>query len=189
MPRNLVSTIASATLFLLFCMQSGNAQTRPFFIQGGGTAAFLPSIPGEIATHVSTGNATVLGGHAGAGAIELIDSTGPNTATFQSAEPYKFSTKHLTLAFDYGRTDKGVPAGVVTLYPAGPSHPEKVVAVFDAIFTLSSATALTKAGENKAQKVGDARFRMIATSAPFVFGAKDPVAYTWVGQGTLTFTK
>lgn len=188
MPRIFLSTIAFASLLALLCVQSARAQTRPFFIAGSGIAEFVPSAPGEVASHVSTGNATYLGGHSGAGAIELIDFTGSNTAIFQSARPYKFSTKHMTLAFDYGRTDKGVPAGAVTLYPAGPSHPGKVVAIFDAIFTLSSATSLTKAGDKKAEKVGDARFRMIATSAPFVFGAKDPVAYAWVGHGTMTFT-
>jgi hypothetical protein len=193
MPRHLFATLASASCLALFCFQSAEAQTRPFFIKGGGTAAFIPFDPDSdedgTATHVSTGNATYLGGHSGEGAIELLAFTSANTATFQSAKPFEFSSKHLRLAFDYGRADKGVPAGVVTLYPAGPSHPGKVVAIFDAIFTLSSATPLTKAGIKKAEKVGDARFRMIATTEPFVFGVKVPVAYTWAGEGTLTFAK
>ena len=51
------------------------AQVKPFKIQGGGTADYIPTLLTQKPSHVSTGQATELGNHTGKGSLKLTGGT------------------------------------------------------------------------------------------------------------------
>jgi hypothetical protein len=170
-----------ATLMLLSAR--ADAQVVPFKITGGGIVEFIPSTLNTPASHFATGTATELGKYYGEGEVVLDAFLSPSTAAFSSAVPFVFTAANGDqLAFHYGRTDFGAPKpGFVELLPAGDGL---VIAVWFAEFDPVYADCTGRF----ADLVGGSFF-MIAVTEPFVFGAMDPVAYTWSGQGSLEFRK
>lgn len=159
------------------------AQVKPFKIKGAGIANYLP-LPGDNPqAHFATGNASFLGNYFGQGMLQTDMFTSPNTAAFSSAVPFVFTAANGDdLAFNYGRVDAGAAVpGKVTLFPA---EGGLVVAVFVAEFNpaLELCTGRFK-------KVVGGSFMMTAISEPFLFGGKDPVGYSWEGEGSLEFRK
>ena len=168
--------------------QRADAQVKPFKISGGGTADYIPTQPGQVPNHISTGQATELGNHTGAGSLMLIGQTELGLPLFKSATPYVFTAANGDkLAFTYGDTTNGA-AGPGIVYPAlvgGTPEQPIVVATFDAEFNpyLPLCTG-------RFEKVVAGRVRMIAVTAPFKLGdTVDRVAYTWQGEGWLEFKK
>jgi hypothetical protein len=179
------SVVASVVVLAVgFPLASAPAKAqvvKPFKVTGGGTAEFIPIVPLVPAGHDATGQATELGRYSGAGAFQILAFTGPATANFDSAVPFVFTAANGdNLAFTYGDTSNGAAApGQVTLYPAAGGL---VVAVFVAEFNPVPALCT-----GRFTKVIGGSFIMVAVTDPFVFGATDPVGYTWSGQGALTF--
>lgn len=164
-----------AALLVLPCPTATAQTTVPFGVSGMGVVEFVP-LPGGTATHFANGTASYLGQYRGRGAVQTLTlNPATGTGTFQSAVPFVFEGQNGTLSFHYGRTDQGAPVGVVKLIPA---ERGKVIAVWDAEFTLVNASGINVTG---------GRFRMVATSAPFVPGGTVPVRYSWSGAGTITF--
>ena len=77
------------------------------------------SEPGRAAPHVSTGQATELGNHTGAGFFNILVFTSPLTAEFSSAPTYVFTAANGDkLAVTYGDVNNGAASpGEVTLTP------------------------------------------------------------------------
>ncbi|MGF1582539.1 MAG: hypothetical protein ACFCD0_24710 [Gemmataceae bacterium] len=185
--RTVFVAVATFVVSLVAACPSAQAQRVPFAINGGGAIEFVP-LPGvttsTVATHITTGLATYLGAHVSRGKVEVL-AADPTTGvgTFQSVVPTIFASQRGLLAFDYGRLPgREAPApGVVRLVPV--QGGTKVVAVWDAQFTLSNAVR-SRIGH---RRVTRGSFRMIATTEPFVLGSQTPVRFSWRGTGTITF--
>jgi hypothetical protein len=178
----LVAFVAVLTL----ASQVAEAQVKPFKITGSGVApSGLSLIPGVPAPHVSTGQATELGNHTGAGFFTILDFTGPLTAEFSSAPTYVFTAANGDkLAFTYGDVNNGAASpGEVTLIPNSDGS-------FSALF-VAEFNPVPSQSTGRFAKVTGGSFVMIAQSSPFfLFGtASTPFSYTWEGEGTLTFQK
>ena len=174
------SLIAIAAVIAL--APRAEAQVKPFKITGGGIAAQgIPLVPGTPAPHWAVGQATELGNYYGEGQFQLLAFTGPTTATFSSASDFVFVAANKDkLAFTYGDTTNGaLQPGQVELFYVGGG---KFVAVFVAEFN----PVIAKCTGRFAKVIGGS-FIMVATTEPFVLGATDPVAYTWVGDGSIEF--
>ena len=179
--------LCTVALALSGLENSARAELLPLKISGGGVAEFIPFStvpPNNTAVHSIVGHATHLGNHTGQGKVLLEAFTSPATAAFSSAEPVVLTGANGDdLAFHYGRVDLEAAApGEVTLFPAAEAG--KVIAVFVAEFN-----PLLELCTGRFKQVTGGSFIMIATTGPFVFGAKDPVAYTWEGEGALDWKK
>jgi len=178
--------ITASLLVLALGQCQAQAQVKPFKITGGG---FVPGglslIPGVPAFHDATGQATELGAHSGEGWFTLLGFTGPLTAEFSSAPDFVFTAANGDkLAFTYGDVGNGAKQpGEVTLYPVGDGS---FIAVFIAEFNPVPA-----ASTGRFAKVTGGSFTMVATSEPFFLLATEttPFAYSWQGDGSLTFRK
>ena len=116
--------IRNALVVVTFALALGqgraDAQVKPFKITGSGVAPYgLSLIPGVPAPHVSTGHATELGNHTGAGFFTILDFTSQLTAEFSSAPTYVFTAANGDkLAVTYGDVNNGAASpGEVTLTP------------------------------------------------------------------------
>ncbi len=179
------SIVAKAALLAVLALPiaRAEAQVKPFKVTGGGIADYLPVVPGEPSHHFAVGQATELGRYFGEGSFALIQFTSQTTADFSSVEPFVFTAANGDqLAFTYGDVDNGADEpGRVTLTP----QPDgRFVAVFVAEFN-----PIPEESTGRFAKVVDGSFIMVATTEPFVLGAKDPVAYTWEGKGWLEYAK
>jgi hypothetical protein len=179
-------TVVSPLILLLAVLVLAGSQAqaqvvKPFKVEGSGTVDYIPVVPGVPVFHDATGEATELGRYYGAGKVQLLGFTGPTTADFDSAVPFVFiAANGDILAFTYGDTTNGAAEpGQVTLYPL-PGGPFFTVwvAEFNPVPALCTG---------RFAKVIGGSFTMVAVTDPFVLGARDPVGYSWFGDGTLTF--
>jgi hypothetical protein len=169
-------------------LSQASAQVKPFKISGGGVAPLgLSLIPGVPAPHVSTGQATELGNHTGAGFFTIIDFTGPLTATFSSAPTYTFTAANGDkLVVTYGDVNNGADSpGELTLT----AHNDgSLSAVFVAEFNYVPSQSTGRFAQ-----VTGGSFIMIAKSSPFFLDfvnfTSTPFDYSWEGQGTIQFAK
>jgi hypothetical protein len=183
--RVAVRLAALAAVLTLAC-QTASAQVKPFKVTGGGYAPDgISLILGTAAPHSAVGEATELGKYSGEGFFQLLDFTGPLTAEFSSAPNFVFTAANGDkLAFTYGDTDNGAAQpGQVTLIPQADGS---FVGVFVAEFNPDLANCT-----GRFKKVIGGSFTMIAQSEPFFILGPDttPFAYTWQGEGKLTFGK
>jgi hypothetical protein len=180
MSRTLLGNALVVVTFALALGQGqADAQVKPFKITGSGIAPCgLSLIPGVAAPHFSTGVATELGNHTGAGFFQILDYTSPLTAQFSSAPYYVFTAANGDkLACTYGVSSPGV----VTLTPnSDGSFSAMFVAEFNPVPSLCTG---------RFAKVTGGGFLMIAQSSPFflIGSASTPFFYTWEGAGTIEF--
>jgi hypothetical protein len=133
------------------------------------------------APHDATGKATHLGKYTAEGMFQLESfDAAPAvagallTGTFSSAQSVKFvAANGDTLAFSY--------AGTFAVFPA---EGGKVYAVFVATFT-----PVPQESTGRFTKYDGGSFVMTATTQPFTLGPTDSTGYSWVGIGTIAFTK
>lgn len=188
MSRHLLKNAVVVVTFALALGQGqADAQVKPFKITGSG---FVPDglslIPGVATPHVSTGQATELGNHTGAGFFTILDFTSPLTAEFSSAPTYVFTAANGDkLAVTYGDVENGAQSpGEVTLTPNDDGS-------FSAVF-VAEFNPVPSQCTGRFAKVTGGGWVMIAKSSPFFFiseTATTPFFYTWEGEGTLTFQK
>jgi hypothetical protein len=187
--------IALVAVSVLACPPA-HAQVKPFKITGSGVGPNGLPLPGQPARfHWAVGEATHLGQYYGEGYVQTFtaapqpDPPPRITGTFGSGngKPFVFTGANGDqLVCYYGRQDKGA------------SH--------DGTFTLAILDVLVN-GDLVVEALWIAEFVpvsdqstgkfagvtgswvMYAQSEPFVLGSNEPVAYSWEGQGTLTFKK
>jgi hypothetical protein len=184
------SLLRSALVVVTFALALGqgqaDAQVKPFKITGSGVApnglSLIPGVPGP---HSSTGQATELGNHTGAGFFTLLDYTSPLTAEFSSAPTYVFTAANGDkLVVTYGDVDNGAASpGEVTLTPHSDGS-------FSAVF-VAEFNPVPSQCTGRFAKVTGGSWLMIAKSSPFFIDPTmpftSPFTYTWEGVGTLTF--
>jgi len=155
--------------------KNADSQAVPFKVTGSGIGAHgIPTTPNTPAPHDATGTATHLGKYTGEGMFQLLTFTSRTTGTFNSATPFVFvAANGDRLAFNY--------AGTFELIPTGDG---KFIVVFTAEFT-----PVAELSTGRFANVTGGSFIMVATTEPFVLGSTDPVAYSWVGEGTIEFAK
>jgi hypothetical protein len=181
---------------LTFCALSAvlapshaQAQTKPFKLTGGGTAPIgLPVFPGgPDAPHNATGNATHLGKYTGdEGEFRLlsIDLT-TLTGTFEGSFVFVAANGD-RLKCNY-RGNPNIP-GTGTF--SGSLNPDGTVT----LTFVQEFVPVPEESTGKFATITGGSFIMIATSDPITLdispeGYTPPFAYTWVGNGTLTFGK
>ncbi len=186
-----VFPLSALVPILVLACQNAQAQVRPFVVNGGGVADFIPFVefdPGgsnenSQAFHYAVGEASELGTYYGEGKVQLDLFTGPTTAAFSSAEPFVFTAEDGDkLAFTYGDTTNGaVQPGEVVLSDGGGGNS---IATFTAEFN-----PVIEQSTGRFKDVIGGSFIMIAVTEPFQFGIKpvDGVDYTWNGNGTIEF--
>jgi hypothetical protein len=181
-------SLAVCTFALALAPNQAQAQVKPLKITGGGLAPEgIALIPGTPAPHSAVGNATELGKYLGEGFFQILDYTGPLTAEFSSAPEFVFTAANGDeLAMTYGVVGNGAKQpGQVTLTPNADGS---FTAVFVAEFNPVPANST-----GRFAKVTSGSLIMIAISEPFFIPMTSPnttpFAYTWSGEGTLTFSK
>lgn len=147
-----------------------------------GLVDYVPVVPFDAVAHFAIGEATGLGRYFGSGEVQLLGFTGPTTANFDSAVPFVFEAANGDqLAFTYGDTSNhAARPGQVTLYPEDDGL---FVAVWVAEFNPVPGKCT-----GRFAKVTGGSFIMVAETEPFELGDMDPVAYSWSGEGTLTYS-
>jgi hypothetical protein len=160
------------------------SETRvvPFKVTGGGTAPEgILLAPGGTVPHNTTGRATHLGKCSGEGQFTLLSFTSPTTDTFQGTFAFVAANGD-RLAFNFGATTPG-------MFTILPQADGKVVVRFVATFTPDPSQSTGRFAD-----VIGGSFVMVATTAPFdatpnAEGFTAPLAYTWVGEGSLVIRK
>jgi hypothetical protein len=179
-------TLTACIITLALAQARAQAQVKPLKITGGGLApAGIALTPGTPAPHWAVGTATELGKYYGQGFFQILDFTSATTAEFSSAPDFVFTAANGDeLAMTYGVVANGAKQpGQVTLYPVGDGS---FIAVFVAEFN-----PVPSQSTGRFASVTGGSLIMVATSDPFfILGATTtPFAYTWEGEGTLTFGK
>jgi hypothetical protein len=142
--------------------------------------------------HWAIGEATHMGRYYGEGTVQT-DFAAPNvTGTafvgeFGSGSPFTFTGANGDkLVCWYGRTNHGAKKPgtfELTIVGATPGGAPIVTARWVAEFVPQSDACTGKFAGVTGSWI------MIAQSEPFVLGSSDPVAYSWEGEGKLTFAK
>jgi len=193
MSRSHLWTVAVfAALAFSPLVQTTEAQSEAFKIAGSGVGPLGLPLPGQDPRpHSIIGNATHLGLHTGEGTVQT-DSAVPDfangriTGTFGSGSPFVFTAANGdTLACYYGRVDKGARQPgtfVLTIVDITASGGLLVNAQWIAEFVPQPANCTGKFAGVTGSWVMYAK-----TDKPFLLGTDDPVFYSWVGSGQLTF--
>jgi hypothetical protein len=186
--RTLVLSFIVATFALALAQGRAEAQPKPFHIAGGGVGPDGLPLPGEAPRpHWSVGKGTGLGNYSGDGYVETetatFNSDGTITGTFGSAGPYVFTAEDGdVLACYYGQTEYGATTpGTFTLVP----QPELGEGIYIAYFVAQFVPYDPACTGKFAGVTGS--WTMYAMTGPFLLGSSEPLAYAWVGVGTLTF--
>jgi hypothetical protein len=183
-----LAILAVCTLALGFAQNQVQAQVKPLKITGGGLAPegiFLT--PGTAGPHWAVGNGTELGKYYGEGFFQILQYTSELTADFSSAPEFVFTAANGDkLAMTYGVVSNGAAQpGQVTLFPNSDGS-------FSAVFVAEFNPVLSDCTGRFAKVTGGSLI-MIAISEPFFIpiGSPNttPFAYTWSGEGTLTYGK
>ncbi len=182
-------------LLVLACSPAAAQVVKPFKIKGAGVGPNGLPLPLEPARfHWVVGEATHLGRHYGEGYVQTdtadIDLVnGRITGTFGSGddEPFVFTGANgEQLVCYYGRTDHGATeAGTyeLTILDILPTGQLLVQALWIAQFVPVSDECTGKFAGVTGSWV------MYARSEPFLLPSTDKVAYSWEGEGFLTFAK
>ena len=185
----LVTPLVSLLAILVVASGPAQAQVKPFKITGGGTAP--DGIPiftgGPAAPHNATGNATHLGKYTGdEGMFTLLSiDLSTLTGTFEGSFVFVAANGDRLKCNYRGNPDiPGTGTFSGTLDADG-----NVVVTF-----VQEFVPVPEESTGKFATITGGSFIMIATSEPFPLeispdGYTPPFAYTWVGEGTLTFGK
>jgi hypothetical protein len=210
--RSLLTSALCSLAMTVFAVTPSQAQVvKPVKIVGSGIALTGLPLPGQPArVHPSEGHATHLGHYTGTGSVRTdsampvdFDPTtglpGSFIGEFGSGDPYVFTGANGDqLVCFYGRTDKGASTpgtfelrvrgilldddGVPILDPNG-----SPIFIVQAYFTAEFVPQPELCTGKFAGVTG--RWVMYAATDPFILGSSDPTAYTWEGEGKLTFKK
>jgi hypothetical protein len=167
---------------------------KPFKIKGSGVGPEgLPLQDQDPRMHWIVGEATHLGRHYGEGTVQTdsaeLQPDGTITGEFGSGDddPFIFTGANGDrLVTWYGRTDHGASqpgSFTLTILGATPGGALIVEAAWIAEFV-----AVPEESTGKFAGVSGS-WIMYAFSEPFVLGSNDPVAYSWEGEGELTFRR
>jgi hypothetical protein len=194
MIRNVRWFAATAVVaVMMLATGSAQAQVKPFKITGGGIAPLGLPLPGEELgrQHLSVGTATHLGKYTGDGNVAtdsavLNPDTGKIEGEFGSGTPYVFTAANGDkLVCVYGRTTGEHPAaepGTFELTIIEPTAGGLVVtAAFVAEFVVQPESCTGRFEGVTGSWI------MYAFTEPFLLGSSEPIAYTWHGEGELTF--
>src|SRR5437762_1330443 len=184
--------MALAALAFAFAGRSAEAQVEAFKISGSGVGPVGLPLPGQDPRpHSIIGNATHLGLHTGEGSVRT-DSAIPDfansriTGEFGSGSPFVFTAANGDkLVCYYGRVDKGAsePGSFeLTIVDVVAGGGLLVNARWVAEFVPQPADCTGKFAGVTGSWVMYAK-----TDKPFLLGTADPVFYSWVGSGRLTF--
>jgi hypothetical protein len=189
MLRNRIAvSLTVCALALVLAQSQAQAQVKPFKVTGGGTAPDgIPVFPGGLASHNATGTATHLGKYTGnEGMFTLLTfDFSTLTGTFEGSFVFVAANGDRLKCNYHANPD--IP-GTGTFF-ATPTGDGKVIVTF-----IQEFTPVPEESTGKFATVTGGSFIMIATSEAFVpevneEGYTPPFAYTWVGDGTLTFAK
>jgi hypothetical protein len=196
MPRwNWLVPIAAAllTALALTPAPAGAQVVKPFKITGQGVGPSGLPLPGQEArSHWIVGEATHLGRHHGEGTVRTDSAVGDPAAgviagEFGGGSPFVFTGANGDrLVTWYGRVDHGASEPgtfTLTILGATPDGAPIVRALWIAEFVAVPEESTGKLAGVTGSWV------MIARSEPFVLGSDDPVAYSWEGEGRLTFPR
>jgi hypothetical protein len=186
MIRTLRYAILAVCVFAIVAVpRQAEAQTTPFWINGGGYGPKGLPLPGQPPRlHWATGWGTGLGFYMGVGEVQTDTATfhanGDITGEFGSPVAFRFvGSSGDVLACYYGNTDFGAKhPGTFELIPVG-------IGVFIAHFVAEFVPYLPECTGKFAGVSGS--WTMFAWTEPFVLGSTEPVAYRWDGFGRLTF--
>jgi hypothetical protein len=189
-----VVVIPLAALIAAFALTSAAASAqvvKPFKIKGSGIAPMGLPLPGQAPRpHGIVGEATQLGRHTGEGTVEtdtvaFDPTTGKFVGQFGSGSPFVFvGANGEQLVTWYGRTDHGASTpGRFELTIVGTTADGSLIvtALFVAEFVPQPALCTGKFAGVTGSWI------MIAQTEPFVLGSEDSTAYSWQGNGALTF--
>jgi hypothetical protein len=181
--------LAVCALALVLAPNQAEAQVKPFKVTGGGTAPDgLPVFTGyPPAPHNATGTATHLGKYTGDEGMFTLLSFDPATLTGTFEGSFVFvAANGDRLKCNY-RGNPAIP-GTGT-FSGSLTADGQVIVTF-----IQEFVPVPEESTGKFATVTGGSFIMIATSEAFPLeisaeGYTPPFAYTWVGQGTLTFVK
>lgn len=187
----ILATFLTALIVLVLTPPADAQVDKPFKITGGGVAPDGLAPPGAVTTHLIAGTATHLGRHEGIGSF-VTDTpvpTSPNTfqGNFASDEPCVFvAANGDELVCHYGRTDKGAAEpGEYELTIVG--FTEQNVPIVEALFVAEFVPQPEESTGRFAGATGS--WIMYARTEAFVLFSTDPTAYSWEGEGKLTFLR
>lgn len=171
-------------------VQQANAQTVPIKINGGGTAPFGASVFGFDSPHNATGNGNHLGKYTGhEGVFQSTDfSLATLSGTFQGRFVFVAANGD-RLVCTYGDMTNGAEANGDYMAVPSTADPGKFEIMFCAEFN-----PLVEECTGRFAKLTGGSFTLLATTEPIElaldgFGFTPPFAYTWEGEGTLTFAR
>ena len=192
--NRLVPTAAALLAALALAPAPAGAQVvKPFKIKGEGVGPLGLPLPGQDPRpHWIVGEATHLGRHDGEGTVRtdtaVVDlAAGVITGEFGSGSPFVFiGANGDRLVTWYGRTDHGASEpGSFTLTILGVTPDGDLI-----VRALWIAEFVAVPEESTGKFAGvTGSWVMLARSKPFVLGSDDPVAYSWAGEGRLTFPR
>jgi hypothetical protein len=195
--RQFVVGMAALVAVLTLADGAAQAQTKPFMISGAGVGPNGLPLPGQPArSHWSIGVATHMGLYYGDGfvqtdSVDAVSPPGHITGKFGGGSPYVFTAANGDkLTCWYGRTDHGAanPGTFdITILDVVVNDDNSVSVVVEASF-IAEFVAQPDDSTGKYAGVTGSWF-MYAKTEPFVLGSTDPLAYSWVGVGSLTFKK
>jgi hypothetical protein len=190
----LVPTAAALLAALALTPAPAGAQVvKPFKIKGEGVGPLGLPLPGQDPRpHWIVGEATHLGRHDGEGTVRtdtaVVDlAAGVITGEFGGGSPFVFiGANGDRLVTWYGRTDHGASEpGSFTLTILGVTPDGDLI-----VRALWIAEFVAVPEESTGKFAGvTGSWVMLARSKPFVLGSDDPVAYSWAGEGRLTFPR
>jgi hypothetical protein len=183
-------TLAAA---LFVAPAPAEAQVKPFKVSGEGIGPTGIPLPGqEPRLHWAVGHATHLGKYFGAGTVRTDSATphpnGEITGLFGSGSPFVFiGANGDVLTCYYGRTDHGASLpGTFTLIPVA-GHPGLFVAHWIAEFVAQPELSSGKFAGVTGSWIMFAVSEPFDPFGPLGTGSTAPVAYSWEGEGWLTF--
>jgi hypothetical protein len=190
--NTVVVALTAFVAVLTLASQAAEVQVKPFTITGEGVAPSGLPLPGQGARpHSIAGNATHLGLHTGEGTVQTdsasFNADGTITGEFGSGSPFIFTGANGDkLVCDYGRTDSGASEPgtfELTILDVLDDGSLVVEALFIAEFVPQPDQSTGKFAGVTGSWI------MYAWTEPFVLGSSDPIAYSWEGNGSLTFKK
>jgi hypothetical protein len=192
--NRVVCPLAALVVTLIVAGPPSRAQVvKPFQIRGEGVGPLGLPLPGQDPReHWIIGEATHLGRHAGEGTVrtdsaDFDPDTGQIVGQFGGGSPFVFvGANGDRLVTWYGRTDHGASEpGSFALTILGATGDGALI-----VQALWIAEFVAVPEESTGKFAGvTGSWVMIARSEPFVLGSDDPVAYSWEGQGWLTFRR
>ncbi len=177
---------AAFVMVLSLTNLSANAQVKPFFVAGSGTAPDGVSISGADSPHNAEGFSIPVGPYTGDKGIFRSQDFDPETLSGKFKGEFVFEDLFGNELFcTYGDTDNG--AASLGTYRAIDVGGGNVIVVFLAEFNPDASRST-----GRFKKVTSGSLTMLAVTKPFKLdldseGFTPPFEYSWVGTGWIKF--